>query len=92
MTREALVRGKKRGDSAAPWAKLKFDQQIVAIARVHQATIIYSDDRDIRAIATRLGLEVIGIADLELPPNAAQFNLELDSEEGSDESSAIDNE
>ena len=77
MTRDSLRRGRKKGDSAATWAKLKFDQQIVAIARVHQARVIYSDDGDIRAIAKRVGIDVIGVADLQLPPESAQMGFEL---------------
>ena len=34
MTRKALDGGNKRGKSGATWAKVKYDRQIVAIARV----------------------------------------------------------
>lgn len=77
MTRESLGRRRKRENSTATWAKLKFDQQIVAIAKVHQASTIYSDDADIRAIAKRAGITVVGVAELDLPPASAQFPLEL---------------
>ncbi len=77
MTRDSLRRGRKKEGSTATWAKLKFDQQIVAIARVHQASVIYSDDEDIRAIAKRVGIAVVGVADLALPPESAQMGLEL---------------
>lgn len=82
MTRDSLRRGRKQENSTATWAKLKFDQQIVATARVHQATVIYSDDEDIRAIAKRVGIDVVGVADLALPPEAAQMGLELDAWRG----------
>jgi predicted nucleic acid-binding protein len=49
----------KRGGSASPWAKLRFDRQIVAIAKTNGATRIYSDDEDVRKFATRLGIAVI---------------------------------
>lgn len=49
----------------------------MAIAKVAQATHIYSDDRDIRAIANREGIQVIGLADLELPIETAQRTLNL---------------
>lgn len=77
MNRDALRAGKKRGDSSATWAKLKYDQQIVAIAKVKDCTAIYSDDGDIRTIGRRVSIPVIGIADLPLPPATAQFDLEL---------------
>lgn len=58
-------------------AKAKFDDQIVAIAAVEDATIIYSDDPHIRKLAAGR-FEVIGVADLALPPQDAQLNLRLD--------------
>ena len=42
MTRDALTAGNKRGNSSATWAKVKYDRQIVAIAKVHGATGFYS--------------------------------------------------
>ncbi len=78
MTRELLNgRERKRGTSNATWTKIKFDRQIVAIAKVSNATIIYSDDDDVRQIATRVKIKVRGISDLELPPQDAQLGLEL---------------
>jgi predicted nucleic acid-binding protein len=59
--------GKKRGDSTATWAKVKFDRQIVAIAKVYGVQTIYSEDEDIHALGKREGLDVKGIADLPLP-------------------------
>lgn len=52
-------------------AKAKFDDQIIAIARVHQASIIYSDDPDIRQLA-QPNIEVVGISGLPLPAESAQ--------------------
>src|SRR6266567_5553876 len=49
----------KRGGSASPWAKLRFDRQIVAIARANRAKRIYSDDEDVKKFAERLGIDVI---------------------------------
>src|SRR5450759_545753 len=40
---EDRERGSKRGSSVSPWAKLRFDRQIVAIARTNKAARIYSD-------------------------------------------------
>ena len=75
MSREALVKGKKRGSSDATWAKVKYDRQIVAIAKVHGATTIYSDDGDIAVLGKRAKIEVVGLADLPLPPQKAQLDL-----------------
>jgi predicted nucleic acid-binding protein len=76
MARAALGR-RKRGDSTATYAKLKYDRQIVAIAKVNGAATIYSDDGDVRAIAGEAGIQVKGLADLPLPPQNPQRELTL---------------
>jgi hypothetical protein len=58
------------------WAKVKFDRQIVAIAKVCGAATIYSDDRDIKALGARAKIQVVGVADLPLPESANQLDLE----------------
>jgi predicted nucleic acid-binding protein len=76
MTRATLAgTGKKRGASKSPWAKIKFDRQIVATAKVVGATMIYSDDRDVIAIAKAEGIPVMGLADLPVPDRARQGEL-----------------
>lgn len=77
MTRDALAGGKKRGKSDATWAKVKYDRQIVAIAKVHGATTIYSDDGDIEKLAKPAKINVVSLAALPLPPKKAQLDLEL---------------
>lgn len=66
MTRDARDRPEPR-DAQTTWAKLKYDRQIVAIAKVNRASTIYSDDRGVRTVAERAGIEVQGLADLPLP-------------------------
>lgn len=77
MSRDALGTGKKRGASAATWAKVKYDRQIVAIAKVNGAATIYSDDGDIETLAKRAKINVASLAGLPLPPQKAQLDLEL---------------
>lgn len=77
MSRDALESGNKRGKSAAPWAKVKYDRQIVAIAKVNSAATIYSDDGDIETLAKRAKIGVVKLVDLPLPPQKAQLDLEL---------------
>jgi hypothetical protein len=82
MSREASVGGNKRGKSDATWAKVKYDRQIVAIAKVHGATTIYSDDGDIGTLGKRAKINVVGLAALDLPPQKAQLDwLEQNVEE-----------
>lgn len=59
-------------------AKAKFDDQIVAIAAIERATVIYSDDPHIKKLAGER-FTVIGVADLPLPPSDAQGTLDLES-------------
>lgn len=82
MTREALRKGDKFDGSDAPWQKVKVDRQIIAIARVNSASVIYSDDRNLAKFAERLGLSVVPLRALPLPeaPEADLFsNLEPQS-------------
>ncbi len=74
---EDREKGSKRGGSASPWAKLRFDRQIVAIAATNEAKRIYSDDEDVRKFATRLRIDVIRTWELPLPP-AKQIDIEYD--------------
>ncbi len=76
-TWKAIEGGDKRGGSSSPWAKLKFDRQIVAIAKIAGAKTIYSDDNDVRRLARTEGIDVIGIRDLPLPPLDPQMSLQL---------------
>ena len=53
-------------------ASLKFDRQILAIARVESETTIYSDDGDMATLGKRLGFDVIKTHELPLPPAEQQ--------------------
>lgn len=75
LLEEALDKNGKRQISKS---KIKFDWQIVAIAAVHNSTIIYSDDNDIARYGKRAKIEVMKIDDLPLPESARQQNLTLD--------------
>lgn len=75
MTREAIDAGDKKDGSMESWAKVKFDRQIIAIARVEGAQEIYTDDAGLRRFAQRFGFKVVGIVDLPLPPEDPQIDL-----------------
>jgi hypothetical protein len=77
MTKAAIDRGDKRGGVAAAWAKIKFDRQIVAIAKVFNVSNIYSDDEDVRALAAPENISVISLAELPLPPAKSQSEMQL---------------
>jgi len=71
------AKGDKRGGSAGDWTKVRFDRQIVHIAKTNRAKRIYSDDKDIARFAAKLGIEVLGTGDLDLPA-AKQINMEYE--------------
>jgi predicted nucleic acid-binding protein len=67
---EARKKGSKRGSAdGEEWQKVKFDRQIVAIARVNNAKIIYSDDPDIAKHGKDCDVEVISLSSLPMPPS-----------------------
>lgn len=64
--------GKKRGDAGGTWAKVKFDWQIVAIAKVSNVSTIYSEDPDIQKLATSQNITVKSVVSLPLPTKGFQ--------------------
>jgi len=57
-------------------AKVKFDRQIIAIAKARGATIIYTGDLGLAACARRNKLQVVLTFELPLPPEDQQINIE----------------
>ncbi len=63
--------------SAKTRQQIKVDRQIVAIAKACGAEHIYSDDKDLRAEARTYGLQASALADIPLPAEARQGQLNL---------------
>lgn len=57
------------------WQKVNVDRQIVALARVHAASIV-AEDGDIHRIAAVSGVRCIKIKDLPVPASARQLQLD----------------
>jgi hypothetical protein len=76
---------RNRREPAASWAKVKFDHQILAIAKVHSATHIYSDDQDLKRLGARAGIEVLGVWDLPPRPEDPQGKLSLEAKPAADD-------
>lgn len=77
---DAIKRGGHRIDAANPDAtktKIKFDRQIVAVAKAEGAHTIYSDDSDVHNYAVGAGLKACRTSELELPPEDAQAVMEF---------------
>ena len=60
--------GDKRRGMAKTCAKAKFDEQVVAIAKVHNVIAIYSDDKDIADLCATTLIKVIPVRELSEPP------------------------
>lgn len=75
ITFDAKISGDKKSGSIETWAKIKFDRQIVAIAKVHKATAIYSDDEGLAKFAQKANIDVIRLVDLPFPDSARQLSL-----------------
>jgi predicted nucleic acid-binding protein len=72
--REAIRSGDKK-EGASDWQKVKFDRQIIAIARVENADRIYSNDRDIERFGRTINIAVWKLDDLPLKEENGQGDL-----------------
>jgi hypothetical protein len=61
-----MLRRTRRG--TGPKAKIRFDQQIVAIAKVIGAATVYSDDGDVKALCERESTDPKSVRDLPARP------------------------
>jgi hypothetical protein len=77
MIAHAIEIGDKKSGVDDTWAKVKFDRQIVAIAKVEGCQIIYSDDSGVKSFANQNGMTVITVSELPLPPEDSQQKLPL---------------
>lgn len=66
----AVVKKDKRDGTRDTWAKVNFDRQIAGICKVEGCHTIYTDDSGLKKFSEKLGLKVVGLDDLDLPPKA----------------------
>lgn len=85
MILDGDLKSKKKLTEKETWAKLKFDRQIIAIAKVHRVSMIYTDDEKLAKCAKANGLDVTHTWDLPLPPVKAQQELPLPPPDEDDE-------
>ena len=79
LEREARSKGPKRGATPeATWDKVKFDRQIVAIAKAVGAKAIYTNDDQLARHARAAELEVKTPGDLPEPPVLPQLEMRLE--------------
>jgi predicted nucleic acid-binding protein len=75
MNLAIMKAGSRRSNAqGGTWAKIIFDRQIVAIAKAHGASTIYSDDDDLGKFAKQQSLAVVTTWELPLP-QAKQIGL-----------------
>jgi predicted nucleic acid-binding protein len=77
MILDTDLKSNKKLTDKQTWAKLKFDRQIIAIARVHSVSMIYTDDVDLAKCAKANNVDATHTWQLPLPPVAAQQELPL---------------
>lgn len=79
LEREARSKGPKRGAAPdATWGKVKFDRQIVAIAKAVGAKTVYTNDGQLAEHVRAVGLDAITYDDLPDPPAPPQLEMPLD--------------
>ncbi len=72
--KDGKIKAKQSGIET--WAKMKYDRQIAAIAKTRRVGTIYSTDKDLYALSTKLDIPCVRLWDLPLPP-PKQENLPL---------------
>jgi predicted nucleic acid-binding protein len=78
LDRSALANGdKKGGNRRDSWQQIKVDRQIVAIAVVHRASTIVSEDRELVQLAGTQQIVALRVADLQIPAERRQRTLVL---------------
>lgn len=78
MILDGVVKARRALTKVETWAKVKFDRQIVAIAKVHAVKMIYTDDEGLAKCAKANGIETKHTWELPLPPVEAQQELGLE--------------
>lgn len=75
IERGAHKAGDKKHGADTAYQKVKFDRQIVAIAKSRNAGLVVSDDDSLRRVALSVGLKVLKIE--ELPVSASALQTEI---------------
>jgi predicted nucleic acid-binding protein len=81
MVKDAIDAGNKRLGLATGGQQIKFDRQIIAIARVEGVSRIYSNDPDFKKLVGPNGPQVLAFADLPSSPEEDQKSMNFHKEE-----------
>lgn len=80
----ATKKSNKNRAKQTAWNKIKFDRQIVAIAKVQGASAVYSDDDQVRRFARECGMEGYGLSEVRVPVKQSKLpgmGIEDDNDE-----------
>ena len=77
LDNQAISDGDNKDGVRSSWQKVKVDRQIVTIAQVARCERIVTGDPDVEKIAGRAAIETTFVWKLDLPPEDAQFGLQL---------------
>ncbi len=75
------LQGNKKLDDKTTKAKIKFDRQILAIAKARGADRIYTDDEKLAKCAQSNGIAAVMTWEIPLPPLPPNLELDLKSHE-----------
>jgi predicted nucleic acid-binding protein len=79
---QRTARAGRRQTPVETRAKLKFDRQIIAIAKTNQATLIYTDDVKLAETAKLNNIDTLATWELSLPPIKQQQDWVGDKTKG----------
>jgi hypothetical protein len=82
MLIDGAKRARRKTRDEDVWAKVKFDRQILAVAKVLGASALYTTDAALAALAAQNDVRAIGVHELELPPVDPQIPLLPPQSEG----------
>ncbi|MEW6352681.1 MAG: PIN domain-containing protein [Pseudomonadota bacterium] len=74
---DAALKSERTLDPTQTKAKVKFDRQIAAIAKIQEADCIYTDDGNLAKIARANGMRTVMTCEIPLPPENPQQSLPL---------------
>jgi rRNA-processing protein FCF1 len=80
MIEDSDSKKKKKLTPTETKAKVKFDRQVIAVAKAHRAHSIYTGDRTLAQRASENGINAILTWELPLPPSDAQLKLNYEAE------------
>lgn len=84
-THSAILAGDKKEGAEEPWQKVKYDRQIVAIAKTEGATAIYSTDKGVHTHAKLWGIQAFHLGDVPLPAaSGTQDEMFADTQDKAD--------